>query len=476
MILIIIGLTAQDRVTLEIFLHFANADVDGTIEVQEVFLGGVTGDIWEWDYSEGTTEIQLTNDYPNNQYLYVHQDTEYLTLIVTSNGQGLISDPIYLNLPSVTFYEKYLVFYRSNYMRPVDMDYGGGIDMMYDGYFTFSGCFTVQYPGPDGGSPEEYGIRLKVANNGQIEYIPVYYGETWGNQYEYNIEYSEEFEFDNLFFESGSNSLLIEKIAPNGYSQYIYGGGCDYDYVTITFEYVPDMSNKSISVTSFNTTGDEWHPKISWNGLNDFPSSWVNHFHVGIWRKIVPLVGPIENWEIIGSIRPNVNEFIDYDITTPDDDLGTKFGIEGHAHYKVILTQDLGNPNYSICPSIPNNEEWANTFLFSLEDHIMYGTQGSVGIGSTKGSNDIFIENLRIRNNVISFNITDNGFVNTEINLYNIKGQHIRSIFNDNLNKGQHSIKWNGLDKYSKRISNGIYLFQLKRGNCEILSKLVLLN
>jgi len=60
----------------------------------------------------------------------------------------------------------------------------------------------------------------------------------------------------------------------------------------------------------------------------------------------------------------------------------------------------------------------------------------------------------------IKFN-TENTEENTEIQIYNIKGQKIKhfSIFNN-----QSSITWDGTDENNQAVSSGIYLYQLKIG------------
>ena len=62
----------------------------------------------------------------------------------------------------------------------------------------------------------------------------------------------------------------------------------------------------------------------------------------------------------------------------------------------------------------------------------------------------------------ISFNLTTKHTENTEIIIYNIKGQKIRqySIFNN-----QFSIQWDGKDEKGKNVTSGIYFYTLKSNN-----------
>ena len=75
----------------------------------------------------------------------------------------------------------------------------------------------------------------------------------------------------------------------------------------------------------------------------------------------------------------------------------------------------------------------------------------------------------------ISFNLATN-YTNlheqTQIEIYNIKGQKIRqySIFNN-----QYSITWDGTDENGKKLTNGIYFYKLTAGNNSITKKLLII-
>ena len=62
----------------------------------------------------------------------------------------------------------------------------------------------------------------------------------------------------------------------------------------------------------------------------------------------------------------------------------------------------------------------------------------------------------------ISFSLTTESTENTEINVYNIRGQKVKQLISDQLSAGQHKAVWNGKDMNGKSVSTGIYLFELK--------------
>jgi hypothetical protein len=64
----------------------------------------------------------------------------------------------------------------------------------------------------------------------------------------------------------------------------------------------------------------------------------------------------------------------------------------------------------------------------------------------------------------ISFS-TAESMENTELAIYNMKGQKVKQLVNEQLSAGQHSVIWNGTDENNKPVSSGIYFYQLKAGN-----------
>ena len=74
----------------------------------------------------------------------------------------------------------------------------------------------------------------------------------------------------------------------------------------------------------------------------------------------------------------------------------------------------------------------------------------------------------------ISFSVTQNSdFVNLEV--YNIKGQKVKTLINEKMQKGKHSIVWSSVDEDNKPVSSGIYLYKIKAGNQESVKRMLLL-
>lgn len=59
----------------------------------------------------------------------------------------------------------------------------------------------------------------------------------------------------------------------------------------------------------------------------------------------------------------------------------------------------------------------------------------------------------------ISFSIPDESKV--DLIVYNIKGQKVKTLVNNNLDRGNHSVVWSGVDESGKSVSSGVYFYKL---------------
>ncbi len=74
----------------------------------------------------------------------------------------------------------------------------------------------------------------------------------------------------------------------------------------------------------------------------------------------------------------------------------------------------------------------------------------------------------------IVFNLPEDGDV--QLDIYNIKGQKIRSLINEQFQPGKHSVAWNGKDTNDKQVCSGIYFYKLSvNSKAEAIKKCLLL-
>ncbi len=92
-------------------------------------------------------------------------------------------------------------------------------------------------------------------------------------------------------------------------------------------------------------------------------------------------------------------------------------------------------------------------------------------------NNKIFVNNFPNPFNPstsIEFTINYNSHI--ELSIYNIKGQKIKTLAQNEFSKGSHLIIWNGDDEFNKPVSTGIYFYKLEvNGIIETMKKCLLL-
>lgn len=99
--------------------------------------------------------------------------------------------------------------------------------------------------------------------------------------------------------------------------------------------------------------------------------------------------------------------------------------------------------------------------------------------GSETDQNQYLVTNLKKYPNpfnpCISFNfdLKENSYI--EIDVYNVKGQKIKTLCSDFLEKGNLNFKWNGLNKNNEKQSSGVYFVTIKTHGQVITEKILLL-
>jgi len=73
----------------------------------------------------------------------------------------------------------------------------------------------------------------------------------------------------------------------------------------------------------------------------------------------------------------------------------------------------------------------------------------------------------------IRFSIPNDSRVN--LSIYNIRGQRVTTLVNENLGRGYHTAVWNGQDSNNRQVSSGVYFYRLSTGNWSSVKKMLLL-
>lgn len=115
---------------------------------------------------------------------------------------------------------------------------------------------------------------------------------------------------------------------------------------------------------------------------------------------------------------------------------------------------------------------------------VLYGNNGTViytGTITPNGDLEITPASFQAVNypnpfnpqTTISYNLSRKGKVNVDI--YNLKGQKVKSLLAESQDAGTHSIVWKGDNDAGKSVSSGTYFYRVKNGNDEIVKKMLLM-
>lgn len=73
----------------------------------------------------------------------------------------------------------------------------------------------------------------------------------------------------------------------------------------------------------------------------------------------------------------------------------------------------------------------------------------------------------------ITYSLKSSSLVTLDI--YNLKGQRVKTLVNNYQDAGQHSVVWNGQDDQGNNVSSGVYFYKLKSGNYTSTRKMILM-
>jgi len=73
----------------------------------------------------------------------------------------------------------------------------------------------------------------------------------------------------------------------------------------------------------------------------------------------------------------------------------------------------------------------------------------------------------------ISFNLPKTG--KTSLQVYNIKGQLVNTLLNEEMVAGTHNVNWNGVDSHGNSVSSGIYFYKVDNAGDSIVNKMILM-
>ena len=134
--------------------------------------------------------------------------------------------------------------------------------------------------------------------------------------------------------------------------------------------------------------------------------------------------------------------------------------------------QCIDNNGYIVSGSyLPVGSEFMSCLLMRLNSEEVNSNENLIQIDNYKLNN---YPNPFNPITAIEFSIQNDSKV--DLSIFNIKGQKIKALAQNQYTKGSHSIIWNGVDESNNPVSSGIYYYKLSvNGKIEVVKKCLLL-
>ncbi len=246
-----------------------------------------------------------------------------------------------------------------------------------------------------------------------------------------------------------------------------------------------DMSrNGELDIVFVTGTGNLYSVDQNGNDLPGFPIALNNIF------TCPPLIADIDGdffHEIIlqdnqngiyafdhnGTVVPGFPFLTSYNGSTP----ATLVEYDNDGIFKLVTGYSTGVLVINLRKPASNRTPWT-TFRGSLLRQGSYASTGYVSNSdpvippaATKLHQNY--PNPFNPSTTIRYNIAEASPV--RLNIYNLKGQKVRTLVNEQRTAGQHSIHWDGTDDGGRTVTAGLYLYRLEAGKTNITRKMLLL-
>jgi parallel beta-helix repeat protein len=276
------------------------------------------------------------------------------------------------------------------------------------------------------------------------------------------------FTINNLDESTIKNLIIINGASSNGGGIFLSNSSPTFEKISITNNYATDYGGgvycvKSSNPVFINTTISENSADLSGGGIYCSYSS-----------------STLQNC-ILWNDSPDEIDFSDGSVIITYSDIQGGWEGEGNIDADPLFVDpEIGD--YHLTENSPCIDAGDPNFPFDPD-----GTISDMGafyynqLNSINESEIQFVEyhlsnfpNPFNPTTTIKFSIQNDSKVKFTIS--NIKGQKIKTLTNEELNAGDHSIIWNGVDNFGNSVSSGVYMYKLNvNGKTEAVKKCLLL-
>ncbi|RLD59275.1 MAG: hypothetical protein DRJ01_11525, partial [Bacteroidetes bacterium] len=160
-------------------------------------------------------------------------------------------------------------------------------------------------------------------------------------------------------------------------------------------------------------------------------------------------------------------------IANPADEIELTDALKDEAYCYVKLIEEGDRALPEICSVKPKNFREFQQIVTDLENKL-YETE-------EPSDEEVVSANVTLSNypnpfnptTTIKFSLPEESDI--KLSVYNVKGQKVKQLANNQFAKGQHTVIWNGKDSNDKSVASGIYFYKISTGKETTMRKMLLI-
>ena len=261
--------------------------------------------------------------------------------------------------------------------------------------------------------------------------------------------------------------------------------------ITVTVSnaaFVVDTSNLMIY---HGKLASGWN-NTSWNVTANFTNSNIQYINQNTMNIIQDNGGALRllsgSWSSPVEINPTEYKTLQFAIFGEGSNLNISVYLENSSNgffptvkYGIVQANKWSNISLSLFSLDPNNLTFDRIVIEDVSGkqvtydigNLIFSASGLTAVASSNAKPTQFKLEQNYPNPFnpstnISFSLSST--VHVTLNIYNVLGEKVATLINENLFAGEHNVSWNALN-----LSSGVYIYRLKAGNLVLEKKMELL-
>jgi len=299
-----------------------------------------------------------------------------------------------------------------------------------------------------------------------------------------------------LVYDIVASGLFFQFSIPIGLTGYNFENAIEWEHMSLTAGFSDEWH---LETYRNHTDNGSFSMKCGGAGSSDYSAS----LHAAMTSPVIPISGNtiIRFWHWMDAEIQNTTSAWDGGLIEASFNGGEFSPIQPVGGYPYTIVNNQDSPFDPGMPVFSGTHDWEQVeldlsgYTGSVQLRFVFGSDGFVN-GEGWYIDDVTIENLvdaeedvtipvisQLKQNHpnpfnpvtnIGFTIAEND-VDTEISIYNLKGQRVTTLIQENLPRGDYSVTWEGKDEAGRDVSSGVYFSRMRSGRFTSVKKMILM-